>query len=191
MPVSRLSPLRSEMKKIVVPLLALGLGAVLAVALVSCGGRDKEGLLPGENAQQILANLDQVKSDAAAGDCTSAASEVAAVQAEIDSLPATVDAQLRSRLEDGAQQLANLVNSPDACVATPETTEPTTTETTTTRKAKEPKTTTSTTTTSVSTTPTTTTPTSTTVPTNPTGGTGSPGGTPVPPDQPGQRKAAG
>jgi hypothetical protein len=170
------------MKKIAAPALALGLGAALAVALVSCGGRDEQGLLPGENAQQILANIEQVKSDAAAGDCSSAASEVAVVQDEIDSLPASVDSELRSRLEDGARQLADLVNSPGACETTTEpTTEPTSTETTTTRKPK--TTTTSTTTTSTSTTPTTTTSTSTTVPTNPTGGTGTPGGTPAPPGQ--------
>jgi hypothetical protein len=174
---------RSQVKKIAAPALALGLGAALAVALVSCGGRDEQGLLPGENAQQILANLEQVKSDAAAGDCSSAASEVAAVQEEINSLPASVDSELRSRLEAGARQLADLVNSPGACeTTTAATTESTSTETTTTRKPK--TTTTSTTsTTTTSTTPTTTTSSSTTVPTNPTGGTGTPGGTPAPPGQ--------
>jgi hypothetical protein len=152
------------MARLALPILALALGAALAVGLVSCG-RDKEGLLPGDTADQIVANLDRVQRDAAANDCSSAAAEVADVQAQIDDLPNSVDAQLRARLEQGAAKLARVVNAPGACETTTAktTTEATTTESTTetTTRKKKPKTTTTTPTTTT-TTPTTTT--STTVP---------------------------
>ena len=151
------------MLRFALPIVALAAGVAVAVGLVSCGSRDEKGLLPGSNAQQILDNLDQVQADAAAGDCSGAAEEVAAVQNQIDDLPASVDPELRSRLEQGAQRLEDLVNEPDACVTTTdteETTESTTEPTTESTTTKTKSTTTSTTTTStVPTTTTTTTPT--------------------------------
>jgi hypothetical protein len=176
--------------RIAVPILALVLGAALAVALVSCGGRDKKGLLPGDNAQQILANLTTVEQLASSGDCADAALKVDEVQSEIDALPTTVDARLRSRLREGAQKLSDIVNSPGACetTTTESTTEPSTSSSTTTKKPKTTTTSTSTTTTSPTSTSTSTTTTTTpTTTTNTTGGTGTPGG--VAP--PGQRKGTG
>ena len=156
------------MTRLALPRLALALGAAVAVGLVSCGTRDEKGLLPGNNAQQILDNLDQVKADAQSGDCSSASLEVATVQDEINALPTTVDAQLRARLSDGAQRLADVVNSPGAC----ETTAATTTTSTT-----------------APTTPATTPTTPTTPPGTSTGGTPGEGGGVVPPGQ--QKKAFG
>lgn len=181
------------MTRLALPILALALGAAVAVGLVSCGTRDEKGLLPGNNAQQILDNLDQVKADAQSGDCSSASLEVATVQDEIDSLPTTVDAQLRARLSDGAQRLADVVNSPGACETTAETTTvaPTTTQESTTQKHQKTKSTTTSTTTSTTapTTPATTPTTPTTPPGTSTGGTPGEGGGVVPPGQ--QKKAFG
>jgi hypothetical protein len=175
--------------RLALPILALALGAAVAVGLVSCGTRDEKGLLPGDNARQILDNLDQVKADAQSGDCSSASAEVATVQDEINGLPTTVDAQLRARLSDGAQRLADVVNSPGACETTTETTavESTSTEQSTAQKHEKTKsTTTSTTTNSTApTTPATTPSTPTTPPGTSTGGTPGEGGGVVPP---GQRK---
>jgi hypothetical protein len=176
MPDSRLKPVA----RVTLQALALTLGVAAALALVSCGKRDTKGLLPGDTASQIVSNLDQIKADAAAGDCTSAAAEVGAVQDQIDNLPSSVDSRLRTNLEQGAQALADKINSAGACEATTEATTTTrsTTEKTTTTK---PKTTTTTeptsTTTSTSTTSTLPTSPTTTVPIPPTGGTGTPGGT--------------
>jgi hypothetical protein len=176
--------------RLALPILALALGAAVAVGLVSCGTRDEKGLLPGNNAQQILDNLDQVKADAQSGDCSSASAEVATIQDEIDALPTTVDAQLRARLSDGAQRLADVVNSPGACTTTAATTTvaPTTTEPTTTQKNEKTKSTTTSTTTST-TAPTTpgTTPTTSTTPGTSTGGTPGQGGGVVPPGQSGNQ----
>lgn len=181
------------MARLAPQILALTLGAAVAVGLVSCGSRDEKGLLPGNNAQQILDNLDQVKADAQSGDCSSASVEVATVKDEIDALPTTVDAQLRARLSDGAQRLADVVNSPGACETTAETTtvEPTSTEASTTPKHEKTKSTTTSTTTSTSTstTPATTPTAPTTPPGTSTGGTPGEGGGVVPPGQ--QKKTVG
>jgi hypothetical protein len=176
--------------RLALPILALTLGAALAVGLVSCGGRDDKGLLPGENAQQIVDNLNQVELEAENGDCGSAAEAAAEVQAQIGELGSDVNAQLRQRLAEGAAQLEQVIST--NCVeatTTPhveETTDTTTTEETTTDKGRTDTTTTDTTTT--------TTPTDTTAPTTPTGpptgGTPGAGGV-APPDQSGNGQGSG
>jgi hypothetical protein len=176
MSVSRLTP----MSRMAAPILALALGAAVAVALVSCGNRDTKGLLPGDTADQIVTNLERVQQDASEGSCTSAAQEVATIQDQINSLPSSVDSRLRARLQAGAQRLADVINSPGACeTTTPESTSTTTsTESTTTKEKTKSTTVPTTTSTSTSTTTSTTLPSTTTVPGPPTGGT--PGGV-VPP----------
>jgi hypothetical protein len=178
------------LSRLAVPTLALALGAALALALVSCGSRDTKGLLPGDTASQIVSNLNQVEQDAGAGSCTSAADEVATVQDQIQSLPASVDSRLRARLEDGAARLADVVNSPGACETTAvSTSTSTSTESSTKEKTKSTTTTPPPTTTTSTSTTTSTASTPTVPPTNPTGGT--PGGTPVPPPAPGAGTGAG
>jgi hypothetical protein len=174
--------------RLALPILALALGAALAVGLVSCGGGDNKGLLPGENAQQIVDNLNQVELDAENGDCDSAAAAADEVQAQIEELGSDVNAELKQRLTDGAAQLEQVIS--DSCVDTATiptvetTTEDTTTEEPTTEKEKTDSTTTETTTT---TTPTTTP----TTPTTPTTG-GTPGGGGVaPPGQSGNGQESG
>jgi hypothetical protein len=167
------------MSRMAAPILALALGAAVAVALVSCGNRDTKGLLPGDTANQIVTNLDRVQQDASAGSCTSAAAEVETIQSQIDSLPSSVDPQLRARLQDGAQRLADVINSPSACEATTQASTSTTTSTESTTTKEKTKSTTTPTSTSTSTTTSTTPPPTTPIP--PTGGTGTPGATTVPP----------
>jgi hypothetical protein len=166
--------------RLALPILALALGVAVAVGMVSCGGRDEKGLLPGENAQQIVDNLNQVEQDTANGDCELALQHAKAVQTQIGELGNDVNAQLKQRLADGAAKLEQLI--PTDCVeAAPPPVEPTTSTTTdeeTTDKQNTKSTTTSTTTTSTTTTPTT--------PTGPpTGGTPGAGGGVLPPDQSG------
>jgi hypothetical protein len=169
------------------PILALALGAALAVGLVSCGGGDDKGLLPGENAQQIVDNLNQVELDAENGDCDSAAEAADEVQAQIEELGSDGNAERRQRLAEGAAQLEQVISTScveaTATIPTVETTtEETTTDETTTDKEKTDTTSTDTTTT------TTTTPTTPTVP--PTGGTPG-GGSVAPPDQSGNGQGTG
>jgi hypothetical protein len=167
------------MLRLTLSVVALALGISLAFGLVSCGGRDEKGLLPGNTADQIVANLDQVQQDAANGDCDSAASAVDEVQSEIEQLGSEVNAQLRQRLSDGVARLEQTVA--DTCEeATPTATIPTVSSTTTTEKTTTKSTTTSTTTEPTSTSTSTTTPTATTPTVPPTGGTPGGGGV-VPP----------
>jgi hypothetical protein len=159
-------------------LLAFVLGIGLAFGLVSCGGRDEKGLLPGTTADQIVANLDQVQQDAADGNCDSAASAADEVQSEIEQLGSEVNAQLRQRLADGAARLQETVAN--TCEEATATATIPTVSTTTTAKTTTKSTTTSTTTEPTTTSTTTTTPTATTPTVPPTGGTPGGGGV-VPP----------
>lgn len=159
-------------------ILALALGAAAAVALVSCGG-DTEGLLPGQSADEIVSNLNQVEQDAVNGDCASAQSAADEVRQQIDDLGGDVNTQLKARLRDGAARLQQLVSTTcEEDTATTPTVEPTTTEKTTTEKTTTKSTTTTTTSTAPTIPTTTTTPTTTTG--APTGGTPGGGGI-VPP----------
>jgi outer membrane biosynthesis protein TonB len=89
-------------------LLAFALGAIAAVALVSCGSGDDANLLPGTTADEIEANLDAVEQLAANGDCFGAEDAVAQVAAEVEELEG-VDVKLKRALEDGTARLSEVV----------------------------------------------------------------------------------
>lgn len=168
------------MVRLAIPILALALGAAAAVGLVSCGG-DDEGLLPGDNAQQIVDNLNQIELDAANGDCDSAAANAEEVQGQIDALGGDVNTQLRQRLSEGVDRLVSVIStSCEEATATIPTVDETTTEDTTDETTTKEKTESTTTTTTGPTTTTTTAPTTPTEP--PTGGTPGQGGGVLPPD---------
>jgi len=89
-------------------LLALILGGVSAVALVSCGGDSDAKLLPGTTASQIESNLDQIDQRVAAGDCVGAENAVAEVTAEVEELN-DVAAKLKAALQEGTAKLSEVV----------------------------------------------------------------------------------
>ncbi len=89
-------------------LLAFSLGAVAAVALVSCGSSDDTGLLAGTTADEIEANLDQVEQLAAEQDCFGAEDAVAEVAGEVEELEG-VDVKLKAALEEGTAKLSEVV----------------------------------------------------------------------------------
>ena len=158
------------MARIALPFLALLLGGAAAVALVSCGGSSNDqGLLPGDTASQILANLNSVEESANNGDCTLAAQQVGTVADQVGSLGSGVDPQLKQALQVGVNRLETLVNAPDACVTTSESTATTTAQTTEPSTATTESTATTHTATTTHSTPTQPTPpTQPTVPTTPT-----------------------
>jgi hypothetical protein len=88
--------------------LAFLLGAVSAVALVSCGGGEEADLLPGTTADQIESNLDEVERLADEGDCVGAESAVAEVTAEVEELQG-VDRRLKTALQEGTARLSEVV----------------------------------------------------------------------------------
>ena len=120
------------------------LGFALAAALVlsACGGgsSDTTGLLPGKTATQIVDNLSSVESAYEQGDCDQATQFADDVVQQVESLPQSVNPQLRTVLEHGADRLQGKVattcqqatTTPTAPVTTESTTEPSTTESETT-----------------------------------------------------------
>jgi outer membrane biosynthesis protein TonB len=104
------------MGRLSAPLLALSLGAVAALGLVACGSGGKPDLLPGNTADEITSNLDEVKSLASAGDCVGAEDAAQAVSTQIEALGG-VDKKLKLALQEGATRLNEVVAN---CVEAPE-----------------------------------------------------------------------
>lgn len=102
-PFSRLAP----MPRKPLPLLALALGAMVALGLAACGGEDAK-LLPGETAREITANLDTVKQLAGEDDCIGAESAAQQVGEQIEALKG-VDPKLKRALEGGAARLEEVI----------------------------------------------------------------------------------
>jgi hypothetical protein len=95
------------MARLPLSLLALGLGATAALALVACGGEDAK-LLPGETAREITANLDSVQQLSDEGDCIGAESAAQQVGEQIEALEG-VDRKLKQALEEGAGRLEEVI----------------------------------------------------------------------------------
>lgn len=89
-------------------ILAIVLGALLALGLVACGSGERADLLPGSTASEITSNLDQVKELATAGDCVGAEDSARAVSTQIEELGG-VDKKLKQALREGATRLNEVV----------------------------------------------------------------------------------
>src|SRR6185436_872194 len=89
-------------------LIAFGLGVSIAIGLVSCGGGSDADLLPGTTADQIEANLEEVRELAAAEDCIGAEDAVATVTADVEELEG-VDLKLKAALQEGTEKLSEVV----------------------------------------------------------------------------------
>jgi hypothetical protein len=92
---------------VVASLLALALGAGVALALSSCGGSDAK-LLPGQTARQITANLNTVKQLAGEGDCLGAENAAQQVSEQVESLNGVAE-KLKRALREGAERLNEVV----------------------------------------------------------------------------------
>ena len=127
---------------------------LISAAISGCGS--SADLIPASSSSALDQSLSQVADATAAGDCQAATSALSDAQNQFNSLPSSVNAELRSRIAAGLQRLSTSV--PVQCLAAkpaPITT-PTTTTTTPTTTTTTP-TTTTTTPTTTTTTPTTTT----------------------------------
>jgi len=173
------------------PLLAaLLLGAACAV-LVACGGSgDTDALIPDRQAETMIEQLDTIQASVNRGRCAGVDNQVAALQSQINGLPRKVDAALRTRLQEGVNNLAAI--APGECferrerkqARTQTTTTETTPETTPTETTPETTPTQTTPTVPPETTPTVPPETTPTVPpdTTPPGGATVPGTEQTPPD---------
>ncbi|HET7573575.1 MAG TPA: hypothetical protein VFJ99_00525 [Solirubrobacterales bacterium] len=109
-----MGPLRT-----LLPTLLLAVAASLALS--ACGSGESADLLPGGTADEITANLEQVRERSEEGDCVGAEDAVATVRLQIVDLGG-VDAKLKAALSEGAERLEEVVGQCEE--AEPEETEP-------------------------------------------------------------------
>lgn len=164
---------------------SISLALILAGAslgAVGCGDDGPDPSIDRADAETLLAELQEIEANVEVGSCFVASDRTDTLISEIGDLPDSVDEEVRSALENGANNLRLLLADPDQCAGRTTTTEPTTTaertttqEPTTTRT--QPTTTRTTPTQTQTQTQTTQTQTQTT-PTSPSGGVGpgAPGG---------------
>jgi hypothetical protein len=164
-------------KKLRPIILALILAAVAAV-VAGCGNGGPAPSIPAAGAATLDSKIQEIEANVQVGSCLVAKAKTDDLIADIQSLPSSVNPDVKAALENGANNLNLLLSDPTKCASrTTITTAPSTTESTTTESTTKTNTRPSTTTTRTQTQPTTTTPTQTT-PTTPSGGVGpgSPGG---------------
>ena len=90
----------------------LAAAAILALAgglLAGCGGSGD--LIPASRAADLRTELDAVKTAVDNGNCDAAGQAVARARGDVLNLPASVDQDLRARLQEGVDSLARLVPS--------------------------------------------------------------------------------
>lgn len=103
-------------------LVALLAGLALALLVGACSGeQDRSGLLPSGDAQALLDRLDRVRSRVDDGECSALTGDLAQLRGAVLNLPSTVDEQLRARLDEGVQNLAEI--APPQCTGRTVTTE--------------------------------------------------------------------
>lgn len=116
--------------------------AVLTCAAVALAGCGSSGLLEGDSASELQQSLGSVRTAIDDGRCSAARSAARAGSERVDELPDSVDGELRDRLRQGFDELAQRVESD--CEERTVTTTPPTTTTTTPEEPTLPETTTST-----------------------------------------------
>jgi hypothetical protein len=138
--------------------LALFLAAVSA-GVLGCGGSSgPDPSLSSQEAAVLSSKIDEIQANVKVGSCLVASDKTDDLIADVQQLPSSVNSDVKSALENGANQLKILLADPNQCegntttsettTSTPSTTESTTTTetqpTTTTRTQTQPTTTTQT-----------------------------------------------
>lgn len=124
------------MRRPFLSLCVLIVAAVTSITFSACSS-DDAGLLPGDDAQQILTNLERVEDLAANGECDAAIESIATISRQIENLPDSVNSRLRQNLRRGVGRLSTVTaescgtvdpETEEETVTVPETTETDTTE---------------------------------------------------------------
>jgi hypothetical protein len=128
-------------------LLALALAAASA-GILGCGGSSgPDPSIPPQDAAVLRAKIDEIKANVDVGSCLVAADKTDDLLADIANLPASVNNDVKQALDEGANNLSQLLQDPTKCegrtetTTTESTTAPTTTAETTTERTQ-PETTT-------------------------------------------------
>ncbi len=153
------------MRRHAVHLLALLLGAALAVALAACGSdADRSALIPPGDAEALEQRIDAVAAALDDGECDTLGEDLSRLRGALVQLPDTLDPRLRDELERGVENVVS--RAPQECEEPTETQTVETVTTQTPTETTETETTPPTTTTAI---PTTTTPVEPTTPADPGG----------------------
>ena len=118
------------------PLLLVALALVLALALGGCGERENPAMLPPDDAAALTALVDQIESQAAAGECAVAAQTVVELRQGIENLPARVSDRLVTNLGQWTDQVEERLG--EDCEEPEPTATPSPTETATTTETPTP-----------------------------------------------------
>lgn len=94
-------------RRLLPPLLALLLGVSCAF-LVACGGGNSAGLIPANQASSMTSQLDKIDAAVRRGRCAGVDKQVATLQSQVNALSRKVNAQLRSQLQKGVQNLNDI-----------------------------------------------------------------------------------
>ncbi|HWT22515.1 MAG TPA: hypothetical protein VN213_03320 [Solirubrobacteraceae bacterium] len=105
-------------------------GAVLAAVLAAGCGRENPALIPRQDADELIALVDEAGSATAAGECDAASDRVAEAKRRVSELPRRVDRDLEDNLRAWLDHLERRIGTDceAAATATP-TAEPTETPT--------------------------------------------------------------
>src|SRR4051795_3911586 len=155
---SRMATIAAMPNKLRSILLALFV-ATASAAVLGCGGSSSpDPSLSGQEAGVLTSKINEIKENVDVGSCLVASDKTDDLIADVQQLPSSVNSDVKSALENGANQLKILLADPNQCegnttpsettTSTPSTTESTTTTetqpTTTTRTQTQPTTTTQT-----------------------------------------------
>lgn len=94
-------------RRLLPPLLALLLGVSCAF-LVACGGGNTAGLIPANQASSMTSQLNKIDAAVRRGRCAGVDKQVATLQSQVNALSRKVNAQLRSQLQKGVQNLNDI-----------------------------------------------------------------------------------
>ena len=177
-PSSGMASIAAMPNKVRPILLALLLAGTSAVVLGCGGSNGPDPSLSSQEAAVLSSKIDEIQANVRVGSCLVASEKTDDLISDVQDLPSSVDSDVKTALQNGANQLKLLLADPDECEGRTTTSEPTTTSTPSTTESTTTTKTQPTTTTRTQSQPTTTTPTQTQPSTITSGGSGGigPGG---------------
>jgi hypothetical protein len=154
----------AAMPKMLRPILLALFLAATAVGVLGCGGSSgPDPSLTPQEAAVLSSKIDEIQANVEVGSCLVASDKTDDLIADVQELPSSVNSDVKTALQNGANQLKILLADPDQCrgrtttsettTSTPSTTEETTTTTTKTEPTTSTTKTQPTTTTQTQTTP--------------------------------------
>ena len=112
------------------PRSALAAGAAFAVlGLAACGSGSDDVTIPQDNADAMLAELEELEAAVEADDCTAAVTDATQFVATVNALPKEVGEEVKTELREAGQDLIAKAQDPSQCGDTGEQTTTTETET--------------------------------------------------------------